>query len=338
MARVRADPRTGGPSSPHTVAVLAFEGVQLLDVAGPAEVFTTANEDGADYDVHIVSETGAGIRTSSGVRLSADTSAAELPERLGTLVVPGRPDWRQAVGDRDLVDLVTALSTRSSRTASVCAGAFLLAEAGILEGRRAATHWRLAGELAARYPRVRVEADPVFVQDGPVLTSAGVTTGIDLALALVEADHGADLARAVAQQLVVFMARPAGQSQFSARMTPRGSGHPVLRGVMDAIVADPAEAHHMDALALQAGVSTRHLSRLFRTEVGMTPGRYVELVRVEAAQALLTSGNDSVDAVAERSGFGSAESMRRSFQHIIGIAPTVYRARFRSTAAQGTRA
>ncbi|MER7678538.1 GlxA family transcriptional regulator [Streptomyces sp. NPDC096934] len=335
MARVRADDRIRAPGPPHTVAVLAFDGVQLLDVAGPAEVFTTANEDGADYDVRIVSETGGDIRTSSGVRLSADTSAAELPARLGTLVVPGRPDWRRAVGDRPLMDLVTTLSARAARTASVCAGAFLLAEAGILDGRRAATHWRLAAELAARYPRVRVEADPVFVQDGAVLTSAGVTTGIDLALALVEADHGADLARAVAQQLVVFMARPAGQSQFSARMTPRRSGHPTLRGVMDAIAADPAEAHHMDALALQAGVSTRHLSRLFRTEVGMTPGRYVELVRVEAAQALLTSGDDSVDAVAERSGFGSAESMRRSFQHLLGVAPTVYRARFRSTAAQG---
>ncbi|MGV9706941.1 GlxA family transcriptional regulator [Streptomyces sp. NPDC003483] len=335
MARVRADDRIRAPGPPHTVAVLAFDGVQLLDVAGPAEVFTTANEDGADYDVRIVSETGGDIRTSSGVRLSADTSAAELPARLGTLVVPGRPDWRRAIGDRPLMDLVTTLSARAARTASVCAGAFLLAEAGILDGRRAATHWRLAAELAARYPRVRVEADPVFVQDGAVLTSAGVTTGIDLALALVEADHGADLARAVAQQLVVFMARPAGQSQFSARMTPRRSGHPTLRGVMDAIAADPAEAHHMDALALQAGVSTRHLSRLFRTEVGMTPGRYVELVRVEAAQALLTSGDDSVDAVAERSGFGSAESMRRSFQHLLGVAPTVYRARFRSTAAQG---
>ncbi|MFG3588940.1 GlxA family transcriptional regulator [Streptomyces sp. NPDC047990] len=335
MARVRADDRIRAPGPPHTVAVLAFDGVQLLDVAGPAEVFTTANEDGADYDVRIVSETGGDIRTSSGVRLSADTSAAELPARLGTLVVPGRPDWRRAVGDRPLMDLVTTLSARAARTASVCAGAFLLAEAGILDGRRAATHWRLAAELAARYPRVRVEADPVFVQDGAVLTSAGVTTGIDLALALVEADHGADLARAVAQQLVVFMARPAGQSQFSARMTPRRSGHPTLRGVMDAIAADPAKAHHMDALALQAGVSTRHLSRLFRTEVGMTPGRYVELVRVEAAQALLTSGDDSVDAVAERSGFGSAESMRRSFQHLLGVAPTVYRARFRSTAAQG---
>ncbi|MER6437024.1 GlxA family transcriptional regulator [Streptomyces sp. NPDC001185] len=336
MARVRADDRIRAAGTRHTVAVLAFDGVQLLDVAGPAEVFTTANEDGADYDVRIVSETGGDIRTSSGVRLSADTAAAELPGRLGTLVVPGRPDWRRAVGDRPLMDLVTTLSARASRTASVCAGAFLLAEAGILDGRRAATHWRLAAELAARYPRVRVETDPVFVQDGAVLTSAGVTTGIDLALALVEADHGADLARAVAQQLVVFMARPAGQSQFSARMTPRRSGHPTLRGVMDAIAADPAEAHHMDALALQAGVSTRHLSRLFRTEVGMTPGRYVELVRVEAAQALLTSGDDSVDAVAERSGFGSAESMRRSFQHLLGVAPTVYRARFRSTAEQGS--
>ncbi|MFD1271240.1 GlxA family transcriptional regulator [Streptomyces kaempferi] len=337
MARVRADHRTSTPSSPHTVAVLAFDGVQLLDVAGPAEVFTTANEDGADYDVRIVSETGAGIRTSSGVRLSADTSAAELPGRLGTLVVPGRPDWRRAVDDHRLVDLVAALSTRSSRTASVCAGAFLLAEAGILEGRRAATHWRLADELAARYPRVRVEADPVFVQDGPVLTSAGVTTGIDLALALVEADHGADLARAVARQLVVFMARPSRSVPVQCpddaarlRTSRAARGHGRHRGRPG---SGPPHGRPRAAGGRQLPAS----ELLFRTEVGMTPGRYVELVRVEAAQALLTSGNDSVDAVAERSGFGSAESMRRSFQHIIGVAPTVYRARFRSTAEQGTR-
>jgi transcriptional regulator GlxA family with amidase domain len=326
-------PARPGPARRHLVAVLAFDGVQLLDVTGPAEVFTTANAHGAGYDVRIVSATGADIRTSAGVRIGVDGRADDLPARLGTLVVPGRPEWRAAVADRELIDRVTALSGRSARTASVCAGAFLLAEAGLLDGRRAATHWQLAAELAVRYPLVSVEPDPVFVRDGAVFSSAGVTAGIDLALALVEEDHGPDLARAVARQLVVFMARPAGQSQFSARLVPREARHPVLRRVMDAVGADPAAAHRMDVLAREAGVSPRHLSRLFRNETGMTPGQYVESVRMEAAQALLEAGNEPVDTVAEQSGFGSAESMRRTFQQTLGVPPTVYRARFRSTAA-----
>jgi transcriptional regulator GlxA family with amidase domain len=313
------------------VAVLAFDGVQLLDLTGPVEVFTTANTYGARYDVTIVSPTGADIRTSAGVRIGVDGRADELPSRLGTLVVPGRPDWQAAVADRPLIDRVAGLARRSARTASVCAGAFLLAEAGLLDGRRAATHWRLAADLAARYPWVSVEPDPVFVRDGTVFTSAGVTAGIDLSLALVEEDHGAGLARSVARELVVFMARPAGQSQFSARLVPREARHPALRQVMDAIGADPAAAHRMDLLARQAGVSPRHLSRLFRTETGLTPGQYVESVRMEAAQALLEAGNEPVDSVAEQSGFGSAESMRRTFQQALGVPPTTYRARFRTT-------
>jgi transcriptional regulator GlxA family with amidase domain len=317
------------------VAVLAFDGVQLLDVTGPTEVLTTANAYGARYEVSLVSGTGADVRTSSGVRLGVDARADDLTGRLGTLLVPGRPDWRRAVADHPLVDRVAALAGRSARTASVCAGAFLLAEAGLLDGRRAATHWQLAADLATAYPKVSVQPDPVFVRDGTVVTSAGVTAGIDLALALVEEDHGADVARAVARELVVFMARPAGQSQFSARLTPREARHPALRRVMDAIGTDPAAAHRMDALAREAGVSPRHLSRLFRAETGMTPGQYVESVRMESAQALLEAGNDAVDTVAEQAGFGSAESMRRTFQQVLGVPPTVYRARFRSTSRVG---
>jgi transcriptional regulator GlxA family with amidase domain len=319
----------------HRVAVLAFDGVQLLDVTGPAEVFTTANVHGARYDLSVVSATGEDVRTSSGVRIGVDEPADRPAGRLGTFVVPGRPDWRRAVADRRLIDLVAVMAARSARTASVCAGAFLLAEAGLLDGRRAATHWRLAADLAAAYPRISVQPDPVFVRDGPLLTSAGVTAGIDLALAMVEEDHGAPLARAVARELVVFMARPAGQSQFSARLTPREARHPALRQVMDAVGADPAAAHHMDVLARAAGVSPRHLGRLFRSETGMSPGQYVESVRLEAARALLEAGSDPVDAVAEQAGFGSAESMRRTFQQILGVPPTAYRARFRTTAAAG---
>ncbi|MEU6049159.1 GlxA family transcriptional regulator [Streptomyces xanthochromogenes] len=316
--------------------VAAFDGVQLLDVTGPAEVFTTANAHGARYDVRVVSPTGADVRTSSGVRIGVDATVASLPARLDTLVVPGRRDWQRAVADQRLLALVTELSGRARRTTSVCAGAFVLAQTGALNGRRAATHWQLATQLATAYPQVTVEADPVFVKDGDVITSAGVTAGIDLALCLVEDDHGADIARDVARELVVFMARPGGQSQFSARLTPREAKHPVVRQVMDSVGTDPASPHSLESLAREVGVSARHLGRLFRRETGMTPGRYVESVRLEAAQALLEAGNDSVDRVALDSGLGSSETMRRVFQHALGITPTAYRARFRST-AEATR-
>ncbi|MBU3864120.1 GlxA family transcriptional regulator [Streptomyces sp. 4503] len=311
--------------------IVAFDGVQLLDVTGPVEVFTTANHYGADYDVRVISLAGDAVTTSSGLVISADGTPGTLPPRLGTLLVPGRRDWRSAVADTDLVGLVARLSGRAKRVASVCAGAFVLAEAGILDGRRAATHWELASQLATAYPQVCVDGNPVFVRDGQVTTSAGITAGIDLSLSLVEEDWGADVARNVARQLVVFMARPGGQAQFSARLAPRQPRHPAVRRVMDRVTADPAGRHTRATLAASGGVSARHLERLFRSEVGITPGRYVEAVRVEAAQALLADGTGTVEEVARQAGFGSSESLRRVFRHTLGVSPTVYRARFRST-------
>lgn len=321
------------PASP-VVAIVAFDAVQLLDVTGPAEVFTTANLYGAAYDVRIVSPDGTEVRTSSGVRVGVDGGLDALPRRLGTVLVPGRSDWRRAVHDTDLIAFTSRLAGRARRVASVCAGAFLLAEAGVLDGRRAATHWRLAPELASAYPAVTVEDDPVFVRDGAVITSAGVTAGIDLALALVEEDHGADVARDVARELVVFMARPGGQSQFSARLGPLSARHPAVRTAMDTVGADPAAASDLDAVARRAGVSVRHLTRLFRAQTGMTPGRYVESVRLEAARVLLEGGTSPVESVARSAGFGSSESMRRAFQQTLGVSPTEYRARFRTTAGE----
>jgi transcriptional regulator GlxA family with amidase domain len=315
----------------RTVAVVAFDGVQLLDVTGPVEVFTTANRYGADYDVRVVSLTGVGVPTSSGLVIGVNGPPSDLPRRIGTLLVPGRRDWRSAVADTQLVDLVARLSSRAERVASVCAGAFVLAATGVLDGRRVATHWELAPQLAAAYPGVRVEADPVFVRDGHIVTSAGVTAGIDLALSLVEEDWGTDIARSVARQLVVFMARPGGQAQFSARLTPRQPQHAVVRRVMDRVTADPTAEHTLCSLAEAAGVSARHLGRLFRVEVGMTPGQYIESVRVEAAQVLLEDGTGTIEEVAQQAGFGSSESLRRVFQLRLGVSPTVYRARFRST-------
>ncbi|MGV9994814.1 GlxA family transcriptional regulator [Streptomyces sp. NPDC003374] len=316
---------------PHLVVMVLHEGVQALDVTGPLDVLAAANEHGGRYRVLTASPGGKDVRTTSGLRLAADTALEECTGRIGTLLVPGRPDWRVAVSDRELVGQLTRLADAASRVASVCAGAFPLAATGRLDGRRVATHWQLTGDLAAHYPAVRVDQDAIFVRDGRVVTSAGVTAGIDLTLSLVEEDLGAEAARAVAKYLVVFMARPGGQSQFSVRLRARYRGSATVRAVLDAVTADPEADHSLGALAERAGVSVRHLTRLIRRETGTTAGRFVEQIRVEAARSLLESGTDPLDTVARRSGFGSPETLRRAFQRDLGITPGAYRARFRST-------
>ena len=319
------------PANPpvHRVGVLLFPGVTMLDVAGPAEVLGEANRYGARYEVSTYSADGRPVSSSIGIALSADAAVAEAGN-LDTALIPGADALAAAGLDPDLVAAAESLAAASVRTASVCTGAFLLAATGRLDGRRATTHWRHAALLARRHPRVRVEPDALFVLDGPLATSAGVTAGIDLMLALVEHDHGPDLARDVARSLVVFMQRPGGQSQFSVPARTPATHRPILRPVLDAIAADPAADHALPALAAAAGVSTRQLNRLFNQELGTTPGRYVELVRLEAAQALLDAGH-TVTSAAARSGFGSDETLRRAFVHHLGIPPTTYRRRFAST-------
>jgi transcriptional regulator GlxA family with amidase domain len=314
----------------RTVAVLAYDGVQLLDVAGPVEVFDAARQRGADYAVLIASPDGRDV-CAGRVRIGADARFAELPERLDTLVVPGAPDWREVVAEPRLVDAVATGATRSRRVAAVCAGTFLLAAAGVLDGRRAATHWALASELAREFPAIEVDADAIFVADGGVYTSAGVTAGIDLCLALVEADHGADLARDVARHLVVFMQRPGGQAQFSARLDVPVTANASLRRVLDGVAAQPSGDHSVEALSERAGFTPRHLSRVFRRELGLTPGRYVERVRVEAAKARLARGDEPLATVARAVGFGSEETLRRAFHREAGTTPAGYRERFRTT-------
>lgn len=207
-------------------------------------------------------------------------------------------------------------------------GAFLLAEAGLLAGRRATTHWFMCAQLAARFPDVAVRPDAIYVRDDPVVTSAGVTAGIDLALALVEEDHGPDVARDVARQLVVFLRRPGGQSQFSVWGDVPPPRSPALRVVLDTVVAEPAADHTLAGMSARAMVSERHLTRLFQRELGITPGQYVTRVRVEAARTLLESGDAGVEAVARRCGFGSDETMRRVFLQTLSTTPTAYRQRF----------
>ncbi|MET8905732.1 helix-turn-helix domain-containing protein [Streptomyces sp. NPDC004538] len=216
-------------------------------------------------------------------------------------------------------------------TASVCTGAFLLAAAGLLDGRRATTRWRFTEQLALRYPKVTVDTDALFVRDGRIMTSAGVSSGIDLALALVQEHLGAEVARAVAKDMVVFMQRPGGQSQFSVRTRAPHVKQEALRRLLDAAVEDPSGNHTLSAMARRAGMSTRHLTRLFHAEMDTTPARYIEQVRMEAAQAMLEGGDDPLTVVARASGLGSPESLRRAFMRNIGVTPGAYRSRFRTT-------
>ncbi|WP_330231544.1 GlxA family transcriptional regulator [Nocardia sp. NBC_00508] len=307
------------------VLVAVSDGVLMLDVAGPVQVLHWAG-----HRVRFASPDGAPVRTDVGVPLGVDGALGDFGGPIETLLVPGHaPEDR--VPDA-LVDAVRAIGGRARRVASVCTGALVLAEAGLLDGRRATTHWLACAELAQRFPRVQVDADAIYVRDGPIITSAGVTAGIDMALALVEEQHGAELARSLAKHLVVFLHRPGGQSQFSVRTTiptPRTEG---LRQVVDSVVADLSGDHSLAAMAARAALSERHLSRLFRREIGMTPGHYVKQVRLEAAQALLESGDEPMAVIARRSGFGSEETMRRTFVELLGISPSDYRRRFRAPA------
>ncbi|MFG2358379.1 GlxA family transcriptional regulator [Streptomyces sp. NPDC048521] len=313
------------------VTILVFPGVRLLDVTGPIEVFTSANDFGGRYRLNLVSPDGSEVTTAAGTRLGVDMGVEDAQEISDVLMIPGGPDWDQVIKDDALLDMVRRLDARSRCTASVCTGAFLLAAAGLLDGRRAATHWRYSRELALRFPAVQVKPDAIFVRDGKVMTSAGVTAGIDLSLALVEEQCGAEVARAVAKDMVVFMQRPGGQSQFSVRARAPRTRHETLRRVLDAVAEDPGANHTLSAMARRAGMSTRHVTRVFCDELGMTPARYVEQIRLEAAQAMLETGDDPMAVIARRSGFGSPESLRRSFVRNLKVTPGAFRARFHTT-------
>lgn len=314
----------------HVVVVVVFDGVKLLDVAGPAEVFAEANRFGASYRLVMASVDGADVTTSIGTHFAVTTRIDDV-EFADTAVVSGGDELVGRPIDPELVDAVWRLQSRSHRMASICTGSFILARAGLLAGRRATTHWRHARLLARAYPDVMVEPDAIFVRDDCVYTSAGVSAGIDLALALVEHDHGADLVREVARSLVVFLRRAGGQSQFSTAVEAKPPTRSVLRVIADAIAANPAADHSVKALASQASLSTRQLTRLFQTQLGTTPARYVEAMRIDAARAALDAGSLVADA-ARTAGFGSPETLRRVFVREFGISPKAYRDRFTSTA------
>jgi transcriptional regulator GlxA family with amidase domain len=326
-------------AAPRLVMVLAYEGVQSLDVTGPLEVFAGAQRlleaTGArdrGYRTQLVAGDGSPVRCSSGLTLVPDASLQRAGGEIDTLIVAGGEGSRAACEDESLIAFIRLAAGRARRTASVCTGAFPLARAGVLAGRRATTHWASAEELARAYPEVNVDADPIYVRDGSVWTSAGVTAGIDLALALVEEDLDRDAALTIARHLVMFLRRPGSQSQFSATLAGQARGRSALREVQRKVVEDIAGLHTVEAMAERAHMSARHFARAFRDETGMTPARYVERVRLEAARRALEEGAQPIAEIARGCGFGTPETMRRTFLRALAVAPAEYRRRFHVSA------
>ncbi|QFZ21752.1 GlxA family transcriptional regulator [Saccharothrix syringae] len=313
------------------VLVVGYEGATLTDIAGPLDVFTGAGRVCGGYRVRLAA-VGGGFAVDGGPRLEAE-DLREVSGGVDTLLVVGGFGYAAAARDAELLAHLRRLAAGAGRVAGVCTGAFVLAAAGLLDGARATTHWAYCDRLAAEHPAVEVVPDAIYVRHGRVATSAGVTAGIDLALALVEHDHGAALARLVARWMVVFLQRPGGQSQFSVRARVPPVREPGLRAVLDAVADDPAADWTVTAMARRAALSPRHLARVFPLRVGTSPARYVERARVEAAAGALERGDEGLDVVAKRSGFGSAETMRRAFLRVLGVPPGAYRDRFRTTGA-----
>ncbi|MER6419996.1 GlxA family transcriptional regulator [Streptomyces sp. NPDC001137] len=315
----------------RTVLLVLFDGVQSLDVTGPLEVFAGAElHTPGTYRIRTASLDGAPVRTSSGLTLVPDHALADAAAP-HTLLVPGGQGTRRPVRDVRLTDWLRTHGPRAERLVSVCTGAILLAEAGLLDGRRVTTHWAYCDKLARDHPSVEVDPDPIYVRDGHVFTSAGVTSGIDLALALVEADLGREAALAIARHLVVFLRRPGNQAQFSAQLAAQTARREPLREVQQWITEHPAGDLDVESLAARAALSPRHFARAFQAETGMTPGRYVDRVRLEHARRLLEDTADGIEEISRASGYGTPEAMRRAFVRTLGTAPAEYRRRFRPT-------
>jgi len=330
-------------SSPRRIVIVTFPGLQPLDVAGPAEVFGGASDlvaewvDGRPangaYEVEVVAETTAPLSTRAGAYSIAPVSTIDrCTGRIDTLIVAGGEGVLQAEKSDRLVDWVREAASRSRRVASVCSGSLLLARAGLLDGLRATSHWASCSELARRYPEVEVDPDPIFVRDGRVWTSAGVTAGMDLSLALVAEDLGEKVALEISRWLVLFLRRPGGQAQFSSHMSA-----PAARAGLREVqlwMADHLDSDlRVETLAERASMSPRNFARAFRRETGMTPGAYVETLRLERARQCLEGPPEQIDLIAVRCGFGTPETMRRAFARRLGVSPTEYRERFRHETA-----
>ena len=329
------------PPKTRRVAMLAFPDVQMLDVMGPLEVFARASRWLQDsglrtddaYRVEIIGLKRGAFAASSGLRLHADRGYAQVRGGLDTLLIAGGRGAERYCASPPLLRWIRHQAGTVRRLASICTGAFFLAEAGLLEGRRATTHWASCDALARRYPRIRVEPDRIFVKEGALYTTAGVTAGMDLALALVEEDHGREVALETARALVMFLRRPGGQAQFSAQLSVQLAEQEPLRELQAYILDHPRADLSVPTLARRVAMSPRNFARVFTREVGMTPARFVISTRVETARRLLEESSESLEAVCSLSGLGTLEAMRRAFLHKVGIPPGQYRERFNLPAA-----
>lgn len=312
------------------IVIVAFADAQCLDVTGPAEVFSLADRAAGEsaYRIELVAPGGECIRTSSGLELVPSGSLEACRGPIDTLVVAGGRGTREAAREEPLISWLRLAARRSRRVASVCTGAFMLARAGLLDGRRATTHWASCAALARNYPSIDVQPDPIFVRDGNVYTSAGVTAGIDLTLALVEEDLGRPAALAVARGLVLFIRRPGGQAQFSAGLAGQDADRPSVRELQGWIADHLDEDLSVTALAEHAFMSERNFARVFGREVGVTPAAYVSALRLERARTLLESTDLQLEEVARRCGFGTVETLRRVLRRFLHVSPSDYRARF----------
>ena len=330
--------------TPRLVVVLGFENVQLLDVAGPVQTFASANEmvcgtrgapsHGAPYRIVVVSRRGGAVRSSSGLPVVTQPIAKAVGNRrIDTLILPGGAGVHDAAANKKIVDWIRRQVSTSRRIASVCTGAFLLAEAGVLSGRRATTHWKFCARLQQQYPDIQVDPDPIYLHNDRIWTSAGITAGIDLSLALVQEDFGRKLAMQVARHLVVFLNRPGGQSQFSAALeaqavTADGNAPNAFAPLHDWIAENVAGDLRVERLAEQAGMSPRTFARIYAAKMGVTPARMVERIRVEAVRRSLEETKLPIKQIAASCGFGQEERLRRAFARQVGTTPVEYRQRF----------
>src|SRR5215831_348522 len=327
--------RSPASSRPLRVVLFAYPDLQALDLSGPFEMFARATRLLRDegraqpgYSIVVAGTKKGPITASSGFRFLPDTTFRTLRGEVDTLIVIGGRGVDSVLGDRAALDWLRGMAGKVRRLASVCTGAFLLAEAGLLDGRTVTTHWSRAAELARRYPKVRVEEDRIWVRDGNLYTSAGVTAGMDLALALIEEDLGADVALAVARLMVMYLRRPGDQSQYSAPLRLQAARTPSVRDLVAWAAEHIGGDLSVSVLARRAGRSPRHLSRVFRRELGVAPAEAVEQLRLEAARRALQQSEAGLEEVAGRAGFGSAEVLRRAFLRAFHVTPSDYRARF----------
>ena len=316
------------------IVILAAPPFDELNLVGVFQVFGTANqlspEYARPYRIQVASAGPESLMTGySGLSISPHLYYRDVRDKVDTLLLVSGPVKHEDV-DMDLLQWIIRLSSRVRRLASVCSGAFLLAETGLLDGRRATTHWAHAKEFAARFPKVLLDPDPIWLRDGNIYTSAGVTSGMDLALALVEEDLGSKVALAVARQLVLFLRRPGGQSQFSRLLEAQASTRGPLRDVLVWAVENLDKDLSVENLALHAAMSRRNFTRVFTAELGTSPAHYIEQLRIEAARRLLEDSRENLEEIASACGFSSAELMRRAFLRSVGITPSEYRERFRS--------